>query len=67
MSVSMEASVETASIASVEEHQVQHLTAEEEEDLNLALANMTVEGNIISVNQQIYTESSSWKVRVSLV
>lgn len=42
----MDASGETASImASEDEHGVQYVTQEEEEDLELASVNMTVEGN----------------------
>lgn len=43
----MDASWETARPAAEEEHEAEHLTQEEEEeeDLELALANMTVEGN----------------------
>lgn len=41
----MDASGETASMVSKEDHETQLSTQEEEEDLELALANMTVEGN----------------------
>lgn len=50
----MDTSGETASImASEDEHGVQNVTQEEEEDLELALANMTVEGNCDVNMQQI--------------
>lgn len=42
----MDASGETASMTAEEESEVQHLT--QEEDLELALANLTVEGELTS-------------------
>lgn len=57
----MDASGGTASImASEDEHGVQYVTQEEEEDLELALANMTVEGNC-DVNMMSGFDNSGFK------
>lgn len=60
----MEASVETASIASEEEHEVQHLTAEDEEDLDLALANMTLE-ELLQTEQAVQTDSTTGELGIN--
>ncbi|XP_041793461.1 RING finger protein 214 [Chelmon rostratus] len=66
----MDASGETASMASEEAHEVQHLT--QEESLELALANMTVEGFVPSLipylelqQQAVQTDSTTQEVAVN--
>lgn len=52
-SASMDASEDTASMASAEEPKVQDVTALQGDELELALANMTVEGAFIAYSNAL--------------